>query len=102
MCRYLICILMVSGILCSPLQTASAAIVVYTYDDNQRLVKAQYSRNYLSYTFDKNNNILTRDASDNFSWLLFLPAIFTPNTASSQKAAGSSFILRTEQANITQ
>lgn len=89
-------VLVLSGVICSPLYKASAATVKYTYDDNRHLVNARYDGNYVSYTFDKNNNILTRTASGNFSWLLFLPAIIT-NTTSGQSNAGSTFILRPEK-----
>lgn len=89
-------VLVLSAAMYSPLCKASAATVKYTYDDNRHLVKARYDGNYVSFTFDKNNNILTRTTSGNSSWLLFLPAIVT-NTTSGQSSAASTVILRPEK-----
>ncbi len=96
MYRLFLFVLVLSAAMYSPVCKASAATVKYTYDDNRHLVKARYDGNYVSYSFDKNQNILTRTTSGNFSWLLFLPAIVT-NTTSGQSSAGSRVILQPEK-----
>jgi len=96
MYKIVLTVLVLSGVVCSPLCKASAATVKFTYDDNRHLVKARYDGNYVSYAFDKNNNIQIRTTSGNFSWLLFLPTIVT-NTTSGQISTGSTVILQPEK-----
>jgi hypothetical protein len=53
--------------------SATAGTVNYSYDDNNRLIKADFSNNSISWQYDKNNNMLDRTAAHQFPWLLFIP-----------------------------
>lgn len=67
--------------------SATAGTVNYSYDDNNRLIRADFSKNSISWQYDKNNNMLYRAAARQFSWLLFIPApeIRSPSTATSRR-----------------
>ena len=55
--------------------SVEAGTVNYSYDNNNRLIRTVFSKNNISWQYDKNNNMLYRTAAHQFSWLLFIPVL---------------------------